>query len=73
MRRMYEWARDWQMLFYIDKCSVIHMGICDKEFKYDIRGVTLRASEEERDHYLAHRCETIKAVHGSDKEGEYWE
>src|SRR6218665_4163604 len=32
----------------MDKCSVMHMGKGNKKFKYDIAGVTLRASEEER-------------------------
>ena len=25
LRRMYEWDKDWQMLFNVDKCSVMHM------------------------------------------------
>ena len=33
---MYEWAKDWQMLFNVDKCSVMHMGKCNKKFKYNI-------------------------------------
>src|SRR6218665_1086242 len=49
LRRLYEWAKDWQMLFNVDKCSVLHMGRGNKKFKYDIGGVALRASEEERD------------------------
>src|SRR6218665_2104361 len=49
LRRLYEWAKDWQMLFNVDKCSVMHMGRCNNKFKYDIGVVTLRASEEERD------------------------
>src|SRR6218665_1132820 len=48
LRRLYEWAKDWQMLFNADKCSVMHMGRGNKKFKYDIGGVALRASEEER-------------------------
>src|SRR6218665_3312340 len=49
LRRLYEWAKDWQMLFNVDKCSVLHMRRGNKKFKYDIGGVALRASEEERD------------------------
>ena len=37
------------MLFIVDKCSVMHMGKCNKKCKYNIGGVTLRVSEEERD------------------------
>src|SRR6218665_3157090 len=36
LRRLYEWAKDWQMLFNVDKCSVMHMGKCNKKFKYNI-------------------------------------
>src|SRR6218665_2175815 len=37
------------MLFNVEKCSVMHMGRGNNKFKYDIRGVALRATEEERD------------------------
>src|SRR6218665_111979 len=70
-RRLYEWAKDWQMLFNVDKCSVLHMGTGNKKFKYDIGGVALRASEEERDLevIMLQQCETIETVRGSSKEG----
>ena len=47
LRRLYEWAKDWHMLFKVDKCSVMHMGKGNKKFQYNIGGVTLRASEED--------------------------
>ena len=25
LRRLHEWAKDWQILFNVDKCSAIHM------------------------------------------------
>ena len=34
LRRLYEWPKDWQMLFNMDKCSVMHMGKGNKKFKY---------------------------------------
>jgi len=49
LRRLYEWAKNWKMLFNVDKCSVMHMGKGNRKFEYNIGGVTLRASEEERD------------------------
>src|SRR6218665_3453577 len=49
LRRLYEWAKDWQMLCNIDKCSAMHMGRGNKKLKYDTGGLALRASEEERD------------------------
>jgi len=36
LRRLYEWAKDWQMHFNIDKCSVMHMEKGNKKFKYDL-------------------------------------
>jgi len=36
LRRLYEWVKDWQMLFNVDNCSVMHMGKGNKKFKYDI-------------------------------------
>src|SRR6218665_3499018 len=36
------------MLFNVEKCSVMHMGRGNNKFKYDIGGVALRATEEER-------------------------
>src|SRR6218665_1004243 len=56
LRRLYEWAKDWQMLFNVDKCSVMHMGKGNKKFKYKLGGVTLRASEEERDLGVIMHC-----------------
>ena len=26
LRRMFRWSQDWQMLFNLEKCSVMHMG-----------------------------------------------
>jgi len=26
LRRMFRWSHDWQMLFSLEKCSVMHMG-----------------------------------------------
>src|SRR6218665_3955356 len=49
LRRLYEWATDWHMLFKEDKCFLMHMGKGNKKFQYNVGGVTLRASEEERD------------------------
>ena len=56
LRRLYEWAKDWQMLFNVDKCSVMHMGKGNKKFQYNIGGVTLKASEEERDLRVIMHC-----------------
>ena len=38
LRRMHEWAKDWQMLFNAEKCIVMRMGKDNGKFKYDMGG-----------------------------------
>jgi hypothetical protein len=49
LKRMFRWSQDWQMLFNLEKCSVMHMGKRNNEFSYEMGGTVLKASEEERD------------------------
>src|SRR6218665_515014 len=49
LRRMFIWSQDWQMLFNLEKCSVMHMGKGNKELSYVMGGKVLKVSEEERD------------------------
>src|SRR6218665_2667058 len=49
LRRMFRWSQDWQMLFNLEKCSVMHMGKGNQELSYEIGGKVLKVSEEERD------------------------
>ena len=49
LKRMFRWSQDWQMLFNLEKCSVMHMGKRNKEFAYEMGGKVLKVSEEERD------------------------
>src|SRR6218665_3067333 len=41
--------RCWQMLFNLEKCSVMHMGKGNQELSYEMGGKVLKGSEEERD------------------------
>src|SRR6218665_1894264 len=34
LRRMFRWSQDWQMLFNLEKCSVMHMGKGNQELSY---------------------------------------
>ena len=43
------WSTDWQMLFNVDKCHVMHAGKKNLEYKYDWGAGQLEASEEEKD------------------------
>src|SRR6218665_1558232 len=47
LRRMFRWSQDWQMLFNLEKCSV--MGKRNQELPYEMGGKVLKVSEEERD------------------------
>ena len=49
LAKVYQWSLDWQMTFNLDKCSVIHMGSNNQEFQYEMGGIVLKTSEEERD------------------------
>lgn len=49
LEKMYNWSLDWQLVFNLDKCTVVHMGNRNKENTYELGGHTLRAVEEERD------------------------
>src|SRR6218665_3769875 len=39
LRRMFRWSQDWQMLFNLEKCSVMHMGRETKSYrmKWEVR------------------------------------
>src|SRR6218665_2192637 len=49
LRRMFRWSQDWQMLFNLEKCSVMHMGKRYQELSYEMGGKVLKVSEEDRD------------------------
>src|SRR6218665_981295 len=49
LRRMFRWSQDWQMLFNLEKCSVMHMGKRNQELPYEMGGTLLKVSEAERD------------------------
>ena len=49
LRRLCEWAKDWQMLFNIEKCVVMHFGHNNKGVEYTMEGNKLKHSDGERD------------------------
>ena len=50
------WSEDWQMLFNVTKCKIIHMGYNNKEYTYTMNGRTLEAVDSEKDvGVLVHR------------------
>jgi ribonucleases P/MRP protein subunit RPP40 len=49
LERLYKWSEDWNMLFNVDKCGVMHVGKKNGEFEYEMGGRKLRTTEEEKD------------------------
>jgi len=38
LRRQFNWSQDWQMLFNVDKCKVMHIGHSNYKAKYEMNG-----------------------------------
>src|SRR6218665_1732656 len=38
LKRMFRWSQDWQMLFNLEKCAVMHMGKRNQELSYEMGG-----------------------------------
>ena len=49
LEALMEWSREWQMLFNVDKCKVIHAGTRNQGFKYEMGGNELEEVEFEKD------------------------
>ena len=47
LKQLYKWSEDWQMLFNLDKCVVVHMG--NKRCLYELGGQKFKSVEQERD------------------------
>ena len=46
---LYEWSQEWQMLFNMDKCKVIHLGKHNTKFNYTMGGEVLKKDDYEKD------------------------
>jgi len=49
LRNLVLWPTDWQMLFNIDKCKVMHLGFSNPQTKYVMDATQLQDISEERD------------------------
>ena len=49
LNNLYNWSNEWQMLFNIDKCKVMHFGNNNLHAVYTLGGKVLQVVEEERD------------------------
>ena len=46
---VYKWSEDWQMLFNVDKCKVLHIGRSNPSSSYSMGGKVLEAIDDEKD------------------------
>ena len=46
---LYKWSEDWQMLFNLDKCSVMHFGFANEGMEVRLGDKVLGAQKSERD------------------------
>jgi len=49
LNKLWSWSVDWQMLFNIDKCKVMHFGRKNTLFSYQLEGKCLEKVSEEKD------------------------
>ena len=51
LKKLYQWACDWQMLFNVDKCKVIHFGHSNDDGRcvYTLGSYVVKVVKEERD------------------------
>ena len=49
LKLLVNWSKDWQMLFNVAKCKVIHFGSRNAEADYSMEGSNLESITEERD------------------------
>ena len=47
--RLMEWSVEWQMLFNVDKCHIIHAGLNNSNCEYSMGGRVLEVVEFEKD------------------------
>ena len=49
LRKLYNWSADWQMLFNLDKCKIMHFGYNNPNNIFLLAGHILETVDEEKD------------------------
>ena len=49
INNLIRWSQDWQMLFNVDKCKVMHFGRTNESLSYYMNGTKLDKVTEEKD------------------------
>jgi len=47
--RLFAWSKEWQMIFNIDKCKVMHLGYNNRSVDYFMDAVYLQVVHEDKD------------------------
>ena len=47
--KLFQWGEDWQMMFNVDKCSVLHFGYNNARVDLELGGKPLMVHGSERD------------------------
>ena len=49
INKLYDWSVEWQMLFNMDKCKIIHLGANNINYNYTMGGQLLKKDDHEKD------------------------
>ena len=49
LKQLYDWSIDWQMLFNVNKCKVLHFGYRNVHSIYYLSAEVLKEADEEKD------------------------
>jgi len=49
LRNLVVWSQEWQMLFNVEKCKVMHLGYNNPKVNYVVDATQLQVVSEERD------------------------
>jgi len=49
LHQLFSWSEEWQMLFNVAKCGVVHIGYNNPKENYTLGGIQINTLHEERD------------------------
>ena len=48
IKRLWEWAKTWEMSFNVAKCKILHFGQKNPKYEYEMGGLKIQEAEEEK-------------------------
>jgi len=52
LKQLYDWSIDWQMLFNVSKCKILHFGYRNGHSIYSLGAEVLKEVDEEKEKLL---------------------